>query len=375
MVPTRLWWAPKICPGGSKICPVSLEGAARSACGFGVASTGHPPAPGSQGGPGPDGDKSYFPPVRSSRSAIGVENRGHELPPYPLILLITNFRLAGCSGREAPGIPVPWELRCAAGVAAPGSGTQPRGNPQPRAAPEPSTCRTGTMLFARHRLYVTSFAWSKRRSNTPGPRPARCRSLPAPKAPVGGPAPKSPLWRLGFSCSSPISFGIQSTTHRSGVCPKRTPGAPAGWEAAAWDGAERSGATRSPLPPSGGRGIPLRDRGAQPRAHRASSPPERPHCPAMLHLSPRTSPRPLCPLLEVLHPRDEGHEAVPPIAPVPARQSHALPWETSGAPGGLKSLDGKSRFAAIYLLYSTSDYLPAAHFVVWDLWMERTRET
>lgn len=254
MVPTGLWWAPKICPGGSEIRPVSLEGAARSACGFGAASAGRPPAPGSRGGPSPDGDKSYFPPVCSSHSVIGVENRGHELPPYPLILLITNFRLAGCSGREAPGIPVPWELGCAADVTVPGSGTQARGNPQPRAAPEPSTCRTGTTLFARHRLHVTSFAWSKRRSNAPGPRPARCRSLPAPKAPVGGTAPKSPLWRLGFSCSSPISFGIQSTTHRSGVCPKRMPGAPVGWKAAAWDGAEQSGATHSPLPPLGGEG-------------------------------------------------------------------------------------------------------------------------
>ena len=95
------------------------------------------PSPKELGGPSLDGDKSYFPPDHSSRSVTGVENRGHDLPRYPLILLIKNLRLIWCSQMQEPGIPAPWELGCVVGLATPGYRIWPRGcNPQPRSKTE-----------------------------------------------------------------------------------------------------------------------------------------------------------------------------------------------------------------------------------------------
>lgn len=121
----------------SEIYPVSLMGTARSTWlwgGEGRASS----SPKQLGGPSLDGDKSYFPPDSSSSSATEVENRGHDLPHCPLILLIENLRLVWCSQVQEPGIPAHWELRCVAGSATPGYRIWPRGcNPQPLSEPEP----------------------------------------------------------------------------------------------------------------------------------------------------------------------------------------------------------------------------------------------
>lgn len=151
------------------------------------------PSPKELGHPSLHGDKSYFPPDRSSCSAIEVENRGRDLPRCPLILLIKHLRLVWCSQMPEPGIPAPWELGC---VAAPGRRIWPRGcNPQPLsklelkgftspkgAEGERCFCQTSSL----HRVLHQS-----KRSNLLGPHPAGCWPLPGPKALVGETALKS----------------------------------------------------------------------------------------------------------------------------------------------------------------------------------------